>query len=209
MPDWTDNHVIKVDLVSLANSLCLKGEPFEALRREAAYHRLAVVFHTGLPGVGWMSRCDSFAQSVNLRVINQDHRYHLKQGKITHPAFLILPVIHAGLVNCHNRDQFTDYMATRENVGRVLGPPVSASTPGPSSPGMLVSVPEPFRVPPDPPTQPHPEMVEVNMSLDDSPRAHRLPTLTRSILALIPPPGHTGLLPPVSCAQPLRLRPWP
>ena len=169
------------DLYVLARLLRLEGDPLEALREFAQHRRVAAAFQSGPPGRTWQNHCEGFAREAGLRVMKPEHWVALQDGNVHHESLLIIPRIHAGLVNCLTREAYLHFREHREGTtqARPQEPEAAASEPGPSSPTLHVppTVQEEPEVVAPPPSKPisrpsTPEMVEVDTRpLVDSPPA--------------------------------------
>ena len=127
---WGDPLIVIREYTALARVLGLEGDPLEAIRRHANARRIAAMFNSGLPGEDWFERCAEFAREAHLRRMEPRQAQRMVKGDLLHQA-LLLPKIHAGLVNTLTREEYGRYQA--ERLGSAPRPSEAEPAPKPQT----------------------------------------------------------------------------
>ena len=90
-----------------------QGDPIEQLCREAHGRRLAALYTSSLPRTNWLNRYADFAEAAHMCRLENRHAKDLLKGNVIHGALLLLPAIHAGLVNPFDRNTYRQYESER------------------------------------------------------------------------------------------------
>ena len=109
-------------------------------------------FSNGLPGEGWLDWCSEFPREAHLRTIEPRQAQKMLQGDLFHQALLLLPRIHAGLVNTlritvWTRPNGTDRRPAHQRLSKhrtqpaelATGPETTVLPSGPRSPKMVIT----------------------------------------------------------------------
>ena len=72
---------------------------YESMESDDEYLGLPPRGGRAVPGEGWLQRCAEFVREAHLRRMEPFQAQRMVNGDLLHQALLLLPWIHAGLVN--------------------------------------------------------------------------------------------------------------